>query len=83
MALFEDYDLDKALQLVEKVSAEAAQDIFLHKYTLDIKKQAYILVLEMKAKLYRQVTFSEMTTCFDQIMTFDSACEEIQARLVD
>jgi hypothetical protein len=38
VALFEDYDLDKALQLVEKVSAEASQDIFLHKYTLDIKK---------------------------------------------
>jgi hypothetical protein len=38
VALFEDYDLDKALQLVEKVSSEAAQDIFLHKYTLDIKK---------------------------------------------
>jgi len=35
----------------------------------------------MKAKLYRQVSFSEITKYFDEIMTFDSACEEIQSRL--
>jgi hypothetical protein len=43
-ALYEDYDLDKAIQLVDQMAIEANNDFLLRKYVFDIKKQAYLLI---------------------------------------
>lgn len=53
--------MEEALKLVEEMATEANNDIFLHSYTLDIKKQAYLLVFEMKTKLFRKVQISEVS----------------------
>ena len=52
-AIYVDYDMDQALRLVDEMTAEANEDLFLHSYVLDIKKQAYLLVFEIKSKLFR------------------------------
>ena len=43
-ALYEDYDLDKAIQLIDQIAIEANDDFLLRKYVFDIKKQAYLLI---------------------------------------
>ena len=36
-ALYEDYDLDKAIQLIDQMAIEANDDVLLRKYVFDIK----------------------------------------------
>ena len=43
-AIYEDYDLDKALGFVEEMHKFASADILLKSYAFDIKKQAYLLI---------------------------------------
>ena len=43
-ALYQDYDLDKALGLIETMAKHAEGDFLLKNYVFDIKKQAYLLV---------------------------------------
>ena len=62
-AVYEDYDLDEAITLVEKMTEEANQDVLLRKYVLDLKQNAYILIFQMKARLYRVVPIDEIKKC--------------------
>ena len=59
-ALYEDYDLDKAIQLIDQIAIEANDDFLLRKYVFDIKKQAYLLIFQIKCKLYRTIERSEI-----------------------
>ena len=43
-AIYEDFDLDKAIALVEQMGNQSNDDFLLNNYTFDIKKQAYILI---------------------------------------
>ena len=43
-ALYEDYDLEKALSLVDAMATQANDDFLLKNYVFDIKKQAYLLI---------------------------------------
>jgi hypothetical protein len=42
------------------MATEGSNDFLLRKYVFDIKKQAYLLIFEIKCKLYRSVEQSEM-----------------------
>ena len=44
-AIYSDYDLDRATQLVPKIQEVTSADILLKNYAGEIKKQALILVL--------------------------------------
>lgn len=77
-AIYIDYDMDQALKLVEKISDEANDDLFLHSYVLDIKKQAYLLIFEIKAKLYRKVGMAEVAKYLKPMVPIDDVCKELQ-----
>lgn len=59
-AVYEDYDLEAAIDIVDEMHAEANDDLLLHKYALDIKHHAYLLIFQMKVKLYKSVSIDEM-----------------------
>jgi len=59
-AIYEDYDLDKALALVEQIAKQAGDDFLLKNYVFDIKKQAYLLVFQTKCKIFRSVDKAEV-----------------------
>ena len=42
------------------MAAEANADLLMQKYVLDIKHQANLLVLQMKAKIYRVIPMEEV-----------------------
>ena len=43
-AVYEDYDLDKAIELIDQMAIEANDDLLLRKYVFDIKQHAYLLI---------------------------------------
>lgn len=77
-AIYVDYDMDQALQLVDEMTAEANEDLFLHSYVLDIKKQAYLLVFEIKSKLFRKVDAAEVARYLKPMVPLDDVCQELQ-----
>lgn len=77
-ALYVDYDMSEALTLVDEMAAEANQDLFLHSYVLDIKKQAFLLIFEMKCKLFRKVQVSEISKYLKPMAQIDEVCAELQ-----
>lgn len=54
-AVYDEFDLDKAIKLVEQMGKQSEDDFLLKGYTFDIKKQAYILIFQAKCKLYKTV----------------------------
>ena len=60
-AIYVDYDLDKAIQLVPKIHETASSDLFLKGFAAEIKKQALLLVFQTKCKLFRSVGTDEVT----------------------
>ena len=80
-AIYEDYDLDKALQLVDKMAAQAEDDFLLKNYVFDIKKQAYILIFQNKCKIFRSVQISEIKKCLGTQTPIDQTCEDIGTHL--
>lgn len=70
--------MDQALKLVDEMSAEANEDLFLHSYVLDIKKQAYLLVFEIKSKLFRKVEVAEVSKYLKPMVPIDDVCKELQ-----
>ena len=42
------------------MAIEANDDFLLRKYVFDIKKQAYLLIFQIKCKLYRTIERSEI-----------------------
>ena len=79
-AIYEDYDLDKAIESVETMTKEANDDFLLRNYIFDIKKQAYILIFQTKCKLYRTVDLEEIASHMGA-KNVDSICEEVQRHL--
>lgn len=79
-AIYVDYDMDRALSLVEEMSEESNDDLFLRNYVLDIKKQAYLLCFEIKSKLFKKVEVSEVAKfLLPKIMgNIDDVCSELQ-----
>ena len=77
-AVYEDYDLDTAIQQVEKMAEHASEDFLLKNYVFDIKKQAYLLIFQTKCQLFRTVDISEMTKALGTGTPTDTATEEIQ-----
>ena len=59
-AIYQDYDLEEATKQVDAMAAEANADLLMQKYVLDIKHQANLLVLQMKAKIYRVIPMEEV-----------------------
>lgn len=84
-AIYVDYDMDRALNSVEKMAEEANNDLFLRNYVLDIKKQAYLLVFEIKGKLYKKVEVSEVAKYLvPNIMeNIDDVCHELERHCQD
>ena len=81
-AIYEDYDLDKAIGLVEEMGKQSGDDFLLQNYTFDIKKQAYILIFQSKCKLYRTVDIEEVSKLVGS-KNQEGACEDIQRHLSD
>ena len=80
-AVYEDYDLDEAITLVDKMTEQANEDVLLRRYALDIKQDAYILIFQMKARLYRVVPVDEIKKCTgDQ---FEMVISEVDKYLQD
>lgn len=78
-AVYDDYDLDEALKLVEQMSTAANDDLLLRKYALDIKYHAYLLIFQMKCKLYKYVSTKEMSSAFGE--QYNQAKDEIERQL--
>lgn len=81
-AIYEDFDLDKAIALVEQMGNQSNDDFLLNNYTFDIKKQAYILIFQSKCKLYRTVDIEEVSKLLGSKHT-EGACEDINRHLSD
>ena len=78
-AIYEDYDLDRALELVKKLGEVAEADILLKNYAFDIKKQAYLLVFQTKCKLFRTVDLTEVAAAMGADKTqIASVIEDLQ-----
>ena len=77
-AIYEDYDLDRAIQLVEEMAKYAENDFLLNNYVFDIKKQAYTLIFQTKCKLFRTVDTNEIAKVLSPL---DQALEDIQRNL--
>ena len=60
------------------MTTEANEDLFLHSYVLDIKKQAYLLVFEIKSKLFRKVEAAEVAKYLQPMVPIDDVCKELQ-----
>lgn len=81
-AIYEDFDLDKAIALVDLMGKQSDEDFLLKNYTFDIKKQAYILIFQSKCKLYRTVDIDEVSKLLGSKNT-ESGCEDINRHLSD
>jgi hypothetical protein len=80
-ALYEDYDLDKALILVDAMATQANDDFLLKNYVFDIKKQAYLLIFQTKCKLFRSVEVSEIKKYLGAQPSTIDACQDIEEHL--
>ena len=67
--------------MVEQIVKQASNDFLLKNYAFDIKKQAYILVFQMKCKLFRTVEISEIDKYLSGSTRSDEACDEIRRHL--
>lgn len=54
-ALYEEFDFDKAFELIPKMKSEAESDILLRNHSAEIQRQAYILLFETKCKIYKTI----------------------------
>ena len=77
-AIYEDYDLDTALALVEDMGKQASEDFLLKNYVFDIKKQAYLLILQTKCKVFRTVQAAEIKKYLPEV---EAACQDIANHL--
>ena len=77
-AIYVDYDLETAIKIVDEMSAEANDDLFLHNYVFDIKKQAYLLIFEIKCKLFRSVEVSEVSRYLQATTPLEDVVEELE-----
>ena len=50
-------------------------------FATEIKKQAYMLVFQVKAKVYSSVELAEIEKSLKGVMTVDEATKEIQRQL--
>lgn len=82
-ALYEDYDLEKALSLVDTMGTQAGDDFLLKNYVFDIKKQAYLLIFQTKCKLFRSIEVSEIQKYLGASTPVDQACQDIESHLSD
>ena len=79
--IYEDYDLDKALTLVEQLGKEAEGDFLLKNYAFDIKKQAYLLIFQTKCKLFRTVDLKEVEKAMGKSNPIEMTIEDLQRLL--
>ena len=82
-ALYEDYDLEKALSLVDAMATQANDDFLLKNYVFDIKKQAYLLIFQTKCKLFKSVEVSEIKKYLGAQSSVMDACQDIEQHLSD
>jgi translation initiation factor 3 subunit E len=80
-AIYEDYDLEKALSLVEDMAKQAGDDFLLKNYVFDIKKQAYLLIFQTKCKVFRTVQASEIKKYLGAQTPVEAACQDIASHL--
>ena len=79
-AVFEDYDLDKALSLVKDLEAFASDNILLKGFASEIKSQALLLIFETKCKLFRTVDLAEISKAFGT-SALDASLEKLSVAL--
>ena len=72
-----------ALSLVEKMGEEANNDILLKSYAFDIKKQAYLLIFQVKCKLFRTVAVSEITSALSFTGPIAPVLEDLKRHIND
>jgi len=77
-AIYEDYDLDQALSLVEEMGKQAGDDFLLKNYVFDIKKQAYLLIFQTKCKVFRTVQAAEIKKHLSDV---EASCQDIATHL--
>jgi len=80
-AIYEDYDLEKAIELVEKMAAQANDDFLLRNYVFDIKKQAYLLIFQTKCKLFRTIDIKQIEQVLGAANPIADAIKDIQRNL--
>lgn len=78
-AIYQDYDLDEATKQVDTMVAEANDDLLMRKYVLDMKHQANVLIMQMKAKIYRVIPMAEIKKAAPQ--NTDQMIDELQRQL--
>ena len=76
--IYEDYDLDRALELVEQMGKLASEDFLLKGFAADIKKQANLLIFEMKCKLFRAVDLAEITKAMGNSVPVKDITDQLQ-----
>jgi hypothetical protein len=81
-AVYEDYDFEAALALVQKVGEEAEEDFLLKNYANDIKKQAYMVVFQLKIKVYQTVEVSEIEQCLKPLLNKEGVYEELRKTFI-
>ena len=82
-AIYEDYDLDLALSLVEQMGEESNNDILLKTYAFDIKKQAYLLIFQIKCKLFRSIAVAEIAQAMSFAGPVAPVLEDLKRHIAD
>jgi len=80
-AIYQDYDLEMAVKMVEKMVKEAEDDILLKSYIPGIKKQAYLLIFQTKCKLFRTIDLAELEKLLGSATPKDEAIQSIEGFL--
>ena len=79
-AVYDEFDLDKAIKLVEQMGNQSDNDFLLKNYTFNIKKEAFILIFQAKCKLYRTVEVEEISRLVGSKHS-EGVCQDITRHL--
>jgi len=54
-AIFEEYDIERALKLVETISKDTKENLLMKTLAAEITKQAFLIAFKVKGKLFRSI----------------------------
>lgn len=78
-AIFEDFDIEKAIQMVDEIKKVVDDDFLLKNFSAEIVKQAYLVAFKVKCKLFRTIDEKE----FQKYLKDDNASTELKNFLLE
>lgn len=78
-AIYEDYDIEKAIKIVDDIKKTTDEDLLLKNFSAEIVKQAYLVIFNVKCKLFKTISTKE----FQKYLKEDKDIEELKTNLLE